>query len=85
MFITFSKPMRMMLSHIVHAMKEIDENNITFALTANQHQQIYNRFMHKASEFEKETRTLLSDPNSMRSCLGKIEVEDQGGFQIIVI
>ena len=44
-----------------------------------------NRFMHKASEFEKETRTLLSDPNSMRSCLGKIEVEDQGGFQIIVI
>ena len=57
-------------------MKEIDENNITFALTANQHQQIYNRFMHKASEFEKETRTLLSDPNSMRSCLGKIEVED---------
>ena len=46
-------------------MKEIDENNITFALTANQHQQIYNRFMHKASEFEKETRTLLSDPNSM--------------------
>ena len=66
-------------------MKEIDENNITFALTANQHQQIYNRFMHKASEFEKETRTLLSDPNSMRSCLGKIEVEDKGGFQIIVI
>jgi hypothetical protein len=43
------------------------------------------RFMHKASEYEKDTRTLLSDPNSMQSCLGKIAVKDQGGQEITVI
>ena len=41
--------------------------------------------MHKASEYKKDTGTLLSDPNSMWSCLGKIAVKDQGGQKIAVI
>ena len=72
----------------MHAKKEIDEDNITFLLTAAYMHHIRglnldDRFMHKGSEFEKHIRILRNDPNSMQSCLGKIAVKkDQAHLKL---